>query len=111
MEARNSKIMVERVEEGYRPAGGLTPFRRELMLRVTEGDPSLGPIMYHYTHFVRCDEILQWLIQHRITGRLFADWFHFDQKGSFLGSAEWVLQKIEKRKKKREIMVSRDWVP
>lgn len=90
--------MIERRREGLgtEALAGLTELRREMILRVVDGQMDLTPIMYHYHHLVRCDEVLAWLIRHGITGHIFRSWFYSEHKGSILGSVGFVLKQIEK---------------
>jgi hypothetical protein len=52
----------------------MSQLRRQLLLAVVDDQPGLAEQLYVFTQFVRCDELLSWLIDNNITGKNFQDW-------------------------------------
>lgn len=77
----------------------LTPERRMLMHMLMDGDHRVVTHLFQIQMYVRCDEILRWLIDNRITGSTFIDWFEINHKSSPLKMVGFVINAIEKRRK------------
>jgi hypothetical protein len=87
----------------------LTPLRRELMLRVMDGDKDLAPIMYSWNRRPRVEEVLCWLIANRYTGRTLLEFMQHSHGARIHGFFQWVLQQIEKSPTPPPIILGRDW--
>jgi hypothetical protein len=87
--------------------------RKAMILELSEGKinhPAL-PILHFLTGFVRCDEILKWLINNRMTGNDVVFFVNYQFKRSQLDFAKWVLSKVDKDKELKRIYVGKDWNP
>ena len=69
--------------------------RRHLFLRVMDGFPDLGPVFFKWNQHERCEEVLKWLIQHRMTGKRLADYFLHQFGPRPESGFNWVISKID----------------
>lgn len=88
----------------------LSPKRRELMLRVADGDQRSFVYLFHLNSMRRCEDILEWLIHHRYTGRSFVDYVAVAHEGSVLSMARTVVMWLEKNEELRPILIGQDFV-
>lgn len=44
------------------------------MFKVMDGNQEVLRYLYHFYHYVRCDDILVWLIKNKLTGKEFISW-------------------------------------
>lgn len=88
----------------------MNPRRRALMFRVMDGRPDVLPYLHFLDRFVRCDDILSWLIENRLTGKQFLSWSKELFGVSMLKMAAFVLSRLEKQtgKTKRPVIVGKD---
>lgn len=90
---------------------GMPHRHRELLFRVWDGEPeTLEPLMHLY-NFVRREEILEWLIRHHFTGKQFVQWVKIGMGGSPLKCASFVISKLEREKKMRDLLFGKDYLP
>jgi DNA-binding CsgD family transcriptional regulator len=87
----------------------MSPKERELHLRVADGNPDALPFLYTFHSFVRCQEILSWLIEHRITGERFLEWIIKEHDKRVLSAGAFVLSKLEKEKTLKPVLAGRDF--
>lgn len=88
----------------------MTENRRQLLLQICDGHPGLPPYLYHLTRFRRCDEILGWLVQNRITGKRFLEWVVGEHNRSILNAGAQVIARLEREKKSRPILADQDYL-
>lgn len=89
----------------------LNPRRRELMFRVMDGqltDKTILHFMYMLDRLTRCDEILAWLVNSRLTGKNFKA---FIKENNFtpLTLAKYAIRMIVKDAEYRPILYGRDF--
>ena len=77
----------------------MTPKRRALMFKVMDDKEEILSYLYHLNSFVRCDDILKWLIDNKLTGKEFLSWAKFHFGVSILELASFVLAQIDKHRK------------
>lgn len=87
----------------------MNPRRRELLMKVMDGNPNCLPILYHLDQYLRCDQMLSWLIQNRFMGDEFLFWFKWECDSSLLSMGKFLLARIEKNEK-TQILYGRDLV-
>lgn len=88
----------------------ISPRRRELVLKVCDGDPNALPYLWHLDQFHRCDEILEWCIGSRLTGKEFTQWVKGPFRGSALAAGNAVLKRLEKVSGPRHLITGRDLI-
>lgn len=86
----------------------MSPQRRDLMFRVMDGDPRVSHYLYHLDQFHKCDLMLNWLIQNRLTGREFLNWARFHFGASILDMCRFILGHLEKNREYRPILLGKD---
>lgn len=85
--------------------------RRDLMLKVVDGNPQVALVMYqyyvleHYGTLRNLDGILTWLIESRLTGKQFLAWLWNVHGNSFVNSANQALEHIERRRQRPVILL------
>lgn len=80
------------------------------MFTVMDGQQEILPYLHHFDCFRRCNEILTWLIQNRLTGKEFLSWVrgHFGQ--SMLEVSRMILMRIDREKETMPVLWGRDIV-
>lgn len=87
----------------------MTDRRRDLLLRVMDGDYAALPFLHHFdSHFVRCDEILEWLIKNRLTGREFVAWTRMWKGTTPFSLGRFILSRVQKDQEQK-IIHGKDW--
>jgi dTDP-glucose pyrophosphorylase len=76
----------------------MSQLRRQLLLAVVDDQPGLAEQLYVFTQFIRCDELLSWLIDNNITGKNFQDWVKSKHHGSTFSAAKFVLTRVKERR-------------
>jgi hypothetical protein len=79
------------------------------MFQVMENNRECLPYLHHLDSYVRCDEILLWLIKNKLTGKNFIEWSKTHFGASMLRMTQFVLGKLEKVDK-TSILYGRDLV-
>jgi hypothetical protein len=87
----------------------MDPRRRELFHRALDGFPPLMHLLWHFDNLRRCDDVLQWLIAHGYTGKNLWLWMRSEHEGSILKTCAFVLQKLEKEKAPRPLIIGSDY--
>lgn len=83
---------------------------RELMLTVVDGDGEAVPILYQMQPLTRLKDILRWLIQNKITGHNFVEWYRVTHDKSTLSIASWALKFIRKDLDPQPLYLDKDWL-
>lgn len=83
--------------------------RRELILRVADGNPETLPILYHFDRFRYAEKILKFFIQNNITGQNFIDVYQNQFKLSWLSMGKWAVMRINKEKTTKAIIGGKDY--
>jgi hypothetical protein len=52
----------------------MTPFTRDLILKVMDGDIRLGRLMWVFANHKRCDEMLIWCLKNNLKGKELFEW-------------------------------------
>lgn len=86
----------------------MTPHRRTLMHQVMDHQPAILPTLHFLDRFVRCDEMLQWLVDNKITGKEFLNFVHFKFPESQLSMAKFILKRIKKSRDDGKVFQGRD---
>ena len=89
---------VERCTGGY-ANGRMSPRRKELMHQVMEGLPNIAPVLFQIQMYRECDNVLKWLVNNRLTGHTFREWFLVEQDSSPLKMMGAIINDLEKRRK------------
>lgn len=88
----------------------MTPLRRKLMLTIAQNQMEIVPFLHYLDRFHRCDEMLLWLTKNNLTGRRFLDFTKEACKSSMLELARFLLQRCEKTKTPRPVLIERDFI-
>lgn len=88
----------------------LTPYRRELMLKVMDGDQRLGRVLFYWNskESSEVEMVLRFLIEKQATGKTLGDWiFHTYGKNSeaFEGAYQWCVSKLDKVLRPKPIII------
>lgn len=90
-------------------ATSMTARRRALMFAVIADQQT--PEMLHHMHFfddlVRCDEVLDWCVKNKVTGRAFL-YFVREYGGTPLPAAQEILRRIFREAKPRPLFAGTD---
>lgn len=84
--------------------------RRELILRVVDGDFRNVDVMFNFDRFVHCEKMLEWLIKNKITGKTFFEMYLNDFKASWLNFGKWIVMKANNEKEYRPVMAGKDFL-
>ena len=87
----------------------MEPRKRELILTIIDGRPSLIPILYQFDKFVHADKIFEYFIKNGLIGEKFEDVLVHTFKNRWLSMGQWAIRKILKEKKTRPILAGRDF--
>lgn len=82
---------------------------REMFLQIIDGDQRLLPIMYQAYRFVRCDEILTYLVGNKITGNKLLE-YYITQNSSPLNLMSDILRRVDKNKQKQKVLAHKDYI-
>lgn len=87
--------------------------RRELFLRVVDGDMRLPPYLFNWAQRPACDVVCKWLIKHNMTGKVLHDWMRANFKNSMDLPFKWVFSKVQRDPElaKRPTLLERDYIP
>lgn len=88
----------------------MTKQRRELMFKVMDGQESVLPILHFLNQFERCDDMLNWALRNRLTGRDLAQFLTVQFGNSLLTFAKFVLMKLSHDLQMQPVIVGRDFV-
>lgn len=88
----------------------MTEYRRQLMLTVCDNDMRIPPILHQLDCYVRCDDVLQWLINHNLTGNELFLLIRYKYSNSVQGLVKDVLRRLNKDLEKKPIIFGKDWV-
>lgn len=83
---------------------------KNLMLRVTDDNSSLIPIMHQISHYRYRNNILRWLIHNRIIGNNLLEWLKIDHDNSVMGMVRFIIKSNNKDKEFKTIIMHRDWI-
>jgi hypothetical protein len=78
------------------------------MLKVVDSHPHVPPIVYFLNNFVRCDEILGWLITHRLTGSQLLEFTQKAWGNQLLSMTKHILTQINKDTEVKPVYVGKD---
>ncbi len=84
----------------------ISPYRKELILKVADGDYRVMPFVHQLEYTYKREEIYRWLIRHRITGAEFYNFWMF-HGSSFIRVVKHILRQIHDDKL-NEVCVGRD---
>lgn len=88
----------------------MSPRRRDLFQRVMDGDPRTLTILHIFDGFARCEEMLNWLIQHGYTGQKFFAWVKIYHEGSPLGAGKEILMRLNKDQEASPVIFGKDFL-
>lgn len=88
----------------------MNEYRRELLFRVLDDEPKLLPTLHQLDHYVRCDDMLRWLIQNRLTGKNLLSWMNLYFPKSILNMPEFILFKIKKDLEQKPVVYGKDYL-
>ena len=79
--------------------GTMSQLRREKILKVIDGDPRLIVTLAHWNNLNRADDVLDWLISNRLTGRNLWGWLTEKRPATILDPLKYIFSKIEKKER------------
>lgn len=79
-------------------------------MRVSDGDPRTLPYLFHLKDYRQCDDVLRFLVAHRLTGPEFMRWVKSIGWSTPLGAASNAIAIVEKWSENRTIQFGRDIV-
>lgn len=80
------------------------------MLKIMEGEHQVTVYLHHLDGYLRCDEMLAWLVRNRLTGKEFLNWAKFHFGASILDMPRYILKRLEKTEGPRPIFLGKDLV-
>ena len=80
------------------------------MHKVMDGDASVPPVLYHFSHYRKCDQMLHWLAEHGFTGKKLLSWIKTEHNNSPFLAAAFVLSKVKKETKTKPVLAERDFI-
>lgn len=85
--------------------------RRQMMLKVMDGDMRIPPILFSWKDFARIDDVLEWCIRNRMTGKNLYTWLYGTFRNSILNPLHFIVAKIDKDPEYKPFIVGRDFLP
>lgn len=82
--------------------------RRMKMLKILDGQPELPTLLWHFDKLSRCDEVLDWLIKNRVTGKRLVE-FYETYNCSILSCASDILKRINAETVAGKIIAGKDY--
>ena len=92
-------------------ANPTNPKTLALMQEVADDVLQLGPLMFHIKHHARCDEILVWLKESKLTGFNLEKWMFIENNNSILGTIKEIVRRMEREDQVRAVIVGKDYRP
>lgn len=86
----------------------MNPRRRALNLSVIDGDFRVMPYLHHFDMYVRCDDMLTWLVKNKLTGKNFYEWARRYYEKSYMGPAQEILRRMNKEAENQVVKFGRD---
>lgn len=86
----------------------ITPYRKELILRVADGDFRVMTFIHQLEYTYKREEIYRWLIRHKITGNNFYNFWLY-HGSSFIRVVKYILRQIHDENL-TELRVGRDLI-
>lgn len=83
--------------------------RRELLLRLHDGDDSVCPFLHFLDGMVHCDTIGLWFVANGYTGKKLSEFVRIEHAGSMLGAVKTAVRRIEKLRVERDLFSGRDF--
>lgn len=97
--------------QGKRRLPGMSQRQRELVLRAADGHLDTLPILYNFLNYKRCDEIMSWLLQNRITGHNLIALVNREFGNQILSVVKYILMKIDRDRVMKPLFLGRDYLP
>ena len=86
----------------------MSPIRREKMLAILDDSPELPTILWHFDKLTRCDEVLDWCLRNKVTGKKLVAFYQ--EKGcSILALACDILRRINAETVSGKIIAGKDY--
>ena len=82
--------------------------RRNLFMAVADGVQTTFPMLYQFDRLTRCDEVLDYCFRNRITGHNLMALLN-EQGKSVLNVISELLRRINKERRKSEVIVGKDY--
>lgn len=79
------------------------------MQRIADGQAHVGFYLWHFKSLARCEDILDWCLKNRVTGKEFLLFSRFYCGGSILETAKEILRRIDKSETTAPIVLGRDY--
>lgn len=89
----------------------MTPQRRELILRVCDGNQNAFPIVHQLDGFVHAERMFKWMIRENMTGNNLVETYIHDFKCSWLTLGKWVIMMINKDTEMKKVIAGKDYMP
>jgi hypothetical protein len=90
---------------------GMTNQRRELIFRAMDGNHNALPILHFISNWYRCDQIISWLIENRITGTQLCQFANKQFGNKLLSMCQFILMKLDHHNEVRPVYVGKDVYP
>ena len=84
--------------------------RRELILRVADGENRNFPILHQIDNFVHSEKMFIWMIQNGITGKNLFELYTIEFMNSWLSLGKWVIMMINKDTQIRKVIAGKDFI-
>lgn len=111
LEEENKKHLRERVppHEMKNPKP-MSPWIRDLILTVLDGDRALMPVLYYLKSYRRYEQILLWLIRNRLTGHQFREWISHEWGTRLMDMTKHILMKIDRGNEPQPIFMGGEFL-
>jgi len=83
----------------------MTESTRQLMLKIIDGQETVVRFCYFLSQFKRQDQMLQFLINARLTGRTLVDWLKVNFQNSFLEASAFILRYVKGDAEKQPVFL------
>lgn len=87
----------------------MTSARRDLMLRIYDGEEQVLRVLYRMQGLTRLDEVLSWLVEARLTGKNLLAWMRIQHENSLLKTVSFILMRVNNDKAVQPLFIGKDW--
>lgn len=86
----------------------LDPRVRDLCLVVVDGHLPVTQLLYWLSSLHRFDEVLEWLIRNKITGKKLVGYFENEHEASLIKFSAYVLRRVNRDLESKPLIVGKD---
>lgn len=88
----------------------ITPELRYKIFTVADGVDGNLYNVHRLLSFVHHERMLDWLIQNKITGKKFKQWFLYEHKMNIIDMGSFIIAKINKDKEVKPVYAKKDFI-